>query len=172
MKQQREFQLKAIYEGTLIVEKKKMLEMQRDVLERCGLKKEASSLNNEINSCIIQIREKEKEAYRQRLMLVKEMLLCFAAADLATVCAEKVSDIFKKITFDSEKTNGLNFAQLFKERATELNKCVQLVDGQCSDERVSYLYSDMADEVVNTTLPIIYEIVEKYMNSEKGKKIL
>lgn len=169
MKRQREYQLKAIYEGAWIVAKKEKLEMQRSVLEKCGLKKEASSLNNEINSCIMQIREKEKEAYQQRLMLVREMLLCFAASDIATVCAEKVADIFKKITYGSEKSSGLNFSKLFQEKAKELNKCVQLVDGQCDDDRVSFLYSDMAEEVMDKTIPIIYEIVDKYM--EKSKKI-
>lgn len=172
MKQKREFQLKAVYEGALLAETKKRIEMQRDVLIKCGLKKEAESLRNEINRCVVQLKDKENEAFEQRLMLVREMLLCFAASDLASVCADKVSDVFKRVSYGSEKSSGLDFAELFRQQSQQLNKCVQLVDGQCNDSRVSYFYSDMADEVINATMPIIYEIVDRYMNSEKGKKIL
>ena len=57
-------------------------------------------------------------------------------------------------------------------QAEQLNQCVQLVDGQCGDERVSYLYADMAEEVVNELMPIAYKIIDKWMNSEQGKRIL
>lgn len=172
MKQKRTFQFKAVYEGALIADEKKRLEAQRDVLQRAGLEQEAKKIQKKINECVIKFKQAKEKAKQQRLVLVREMLLCFAGADIATECADKVSYAFDDVTYGQEKEDGNAFAKLFRLQAKELNKCVQLVDGQCGDDRVSYLYADMSEEINEKIIPIMYEIIDRYMNSEKGKKIL
>lgn len=172
MKQKRAIQLKAVIEGALLLDEKKRLEKQRDILKDCGLDKEAYNIQQKINECVMMQKKAKDKAKQQRLMLVKEMLLCFAAADFATECSDKVAEVFDKVTYGEEKSNGHDFAKLFRMQAEQLNQCVQLVDGQCGDERVSYLYADMAEEVVNELMPIAYKIIGKWMNSEQGKRIL
>ena len=146
MKAKRTFQFKAVIEGAMILDEKKRLENIRDALERSGLDKEAWKIQLDINECVKKYKQAKDKAKLQRLMLVREMLLCFAAADVATVCCDKVSEVFDKITYGSERDDGNAFAELFRLQAKELNKCVQLVDGECNDDRVSYLYADMESE--------------------------
>ena len=38
--------------------------------------------------------------------------------------------------------------------------------------RVSMYYSDLAEEVVATVIPQVLGIVDKYMETEKGKRLL
>lgn len=172
MKTQRTFQLKAVAEGALIADEKKRLEKIRETFKDCGLDKEAYNIQKEINKCVDKQAKTMKKAKQQRLVLVRAMLLCFAGADIATECADKVAYAFDDVTYGQEKEDGNAFAKLFQLQAKELNKCVQLVDGQCGDERVSYLYADMSEEINEKIIPIMYEIIDRYMNSEKGKKIL
>ena len=171
MKQKRTFQFKAVIEGAMLLDEKKRLEKIRDTFKDCGLEKEAFKIQQEINEVVKKQKVVKDKAKRQRLELVREMLLCFAAADVATVCCDKVGEIFDKNTYGEERTEGHAFAELFRLQAKELNRCVQLVDGECGDERVSYLYADMAEEIVDATMPIMYNIIDKYMSSEQGKKI-
>lgn len=172
MKQKRKIQLKAVIEGALIADEKKRLEKIRETFINCGLDKEAYNIQQEINKCVDEQKNAMEKAKEQRLILVRAMLLCFAGADLATVCADKVAYAFDDVAYGNEKEDGNAFAKLFRIQANELNKCVQLVDGQCGDERVSYLYADMSEEINDKVIPIMYEIIDKYMGSEKGKKIL
>lgn len=172
MKNKRTFQLKAVLEGALIADEKKRLEKIRETFISCGLEKEAYNIQQEINKCVDKQKKTMHKAKEQRLILVRAMLLCFAGADLATVCADKVAYAFDDVAYGSEREDGNAFAKLFRIQANELNKCVQLVDGQCGDERVSFFYADMAEEITESVLPIMYKIIDKYMKSEKGKRIL
>lgn len=172
MKNKRTFQLKAVIEGAMLLDEKKRLEKIRDTFKDCGLEKEAFRIQQDINKVVQKQKVVKEKAKQQRLVLVRAMLICFAAADIATVCSDKVSEAFDKVSYGQENSDGHAFAELFRLQANELNKCVQLVDGQCNDDRVSYFYADMAEEVVDEVLPIMYKIVDKYMDSEKGKKIL
>lgn len=172
MKDKRTFQFKAVIEGALIADEKKRLERIRETLLGCGLDKEAYNVQQDINKCVDEQKKAMEKAKKQRLKLVREMLLCFAAADIATECADNVAYAFDDVAYGKEKSDGNSFAELFRLQAKDLNKCVQLVDGECGDDRVSYLYADMAEEINNKVIPIMYEIIDRYMNSEKGKKIL
>lgn len=169
MKQKRTFQFKAVYEGALIADEKKRLEAQRDVLQRAGLEQEAKKLQKRINECVIKFKQAKEKAKQQRLVLVREMLLCFAAADLATVCCDKVSEAFDRVSYGEERKDGNAFAELFRLQAKELNKCVQLVDGECGDERVSFLYSDLAEEIIDKVMPMMYQVIDDCMASDRGK---
>ncbi len=164
--------LKAVYDGAVLQNKKRRIEQQRDVLERSGLHKEATLLQKVINSTNMKIKQCAENAKKQRLMLIREMFLCFVAADIATICADKAVDVFEKVTYGKEKSKGQDFAQLFKEQADEWNKLVQLVDCNGQNLKLSLMYSDLADDAIAAAMPKIYDVIDKYMNSERGKSLL
>ena len=47
-----------------------------------------------------------------------------------------------------------------------------MVDGMSGNERVSFLYADMAEEIVAAVVPVMQGIIDKYMASEKGERYL
>lgn len=164
--------LKAVYEGAELSEKLRQLRTQQRVFDECGLDKEADKLNYHIGKLIKQIDDKVKETQVQRKQLIREMLLAFAAGDIATACADHMEDIFKRLTFGREADGGKSLAKVFKTQANEWNQCVQMVDGMGHNDAVSFLYADMAEEIVDKVLPVMYEVIDTYMASEKGKKVL
>lgn len=164
--------LKAVHDGAMLQNKKRRVEQQRDVLERSGLHREANLLQKVINATNIEIKQCIENAKKQRLMLIREMLLCFVAADIATICADKATDVFDKVTYGKEKAKGHDFAELFREQADEWNKLVQLVDCNGQNLKLSFMYSDLADDAIEAAMPKIYEVIDKYMNSERGKSLL
>lgn len=164
--------LKAVYEGAELSEQLHQLRTQQKVFDECGLDKEADRLNYHIGKLIKQIDDKVKETQAQRRQLIREMLLAFAAGDIATACADHMEDIFKRLTFGREANGGKSLAKVFKMQADEWNRCVQMVDGMGHNDAVSFLYSDMAEEIVNKVLPVMYEVIDTYMASEKGQKLL
>ena len=167
--------LKAVADGARIhAELKKLREMQ-SVLERSGLDKEAKKLNQPIYQCNVRIKQLQDEALEQRKALVRELLLCFAAGDIATACADNVAGIFDKVTYGDIRKGGHALAEIFRHQAEQWNKCVQIVDGDGEEHgntQISMYYADMAEKIVSTTLPVIYSIIDDYMNSEKGKRLL
>ena len=166
-------QLKAIVKGVATLNERTKLELQRDVLRKSGLEKEAKSIQKVINKLNIDIHNCEKEAEQQRLELVKLMFFCFAAGDIATTASDMMADGFNRLTYGRTKDSGVNFVDVFKNQANEWNKCVQLVDsGQDDDIGLSMFYADMADEIVEAVIPVVNRIIDKYINSKEGHKFL
>ena len=165
-------QLSAIMDGARLSERLRLTREQQSVLEKCGLKAEAKKLDKEISSLVRAIDNKITEAQMQRRALIREMLLCFAAGDIATTCADRMGDTFGELSFGRDQDGGKSLAKLFRMQADDWNKCVQMVDGMSGNERVSFLYADMAEEIVAAVVPVMQGIVDKYMASEKGERYL
>ena len=83
--------LKAVYEGAELSEQLHQLRTQQRVFDECGLDKEANRMNYHIGKLIKQIDDKVKETQAQRRQLIREMLLAFAAGDIATACADHLT---------------------------------------------------------------------------------
>lgn len=164
--------LKAVYEGAELHEKLRQLRIQQDVLRKSGLDKESMRLEPYISDTLKEIKNKVDEALEQRKALIREMLLCFAAGDIATACADNVEQIFSKLAFGRDGEGGKAIAQLFHMQANEWNRCVQMVDGMGQNDKVSMFYSQMAEEIVQKTIPVIYETIDRYMSSKEGEKLL
>lgn len=164
--------LSAVLDGAKLAERLRLAREQQNVLKNCGLNKEAKKMDAVITELVRGIDAKVTEAQIQRRALIREMLLCFAAGDIATTCADNMGEIFKELTFGSDQDGGKSLAKLFRMQADEWNRCVQMVDGMSGNENVSMLYADMAEEIVATVLPVMAKVVEKYMNTEKGKRLL
>ena len=164
--------LKAVYEGAALSEQLHQLRTQQRVLDECGLDKEADRLNYHIGKLIKQIEDKVKETQEQRKLLIREMLLAFAAGDIATACADHMEDIFKRLAFGKDAEGGKSLAKVFKMQADEWNRCVQMVDGMGHNDAVSFLYADIAEDIVDKVLPVMYEVIDNYMDSPRGQRAL
>lgn len=173
MKHQPALSLRAVAEGAALHDELvKVRDIQR-TLERSGLDKEAKKLNPKIYELNVAIGRKKDEALEQRRTLIRRLFLCFAAGDIATAAADATAETFRKITFGREREGGIDFARIFAEQAEAWNKCVQIVDGDgATDVRISNYYADMAEEITDTILPQINSIIDRYVDADKGVKIL
>lgn len=149
------------------------LKKQRKVLQDCGLDKEARRLDGIIRDKEKELIAKKGEAREQRERLVRVMLLCFAAGDIATLCADALAETFDMLTYSWERKGGHELADIFREQAQEWNRCVQIVDGdgEHGDERVSMYYADMAEDMADRVLPVMRQVINEYMATPKGKRL-
>jgi len=150
------------------------MKVQRDVLRSSGLDREADRIERlmrDQNKTIDSIKAEVLEARKQ---LVRHMLLCFAAGDIATDIADRMADVFNNLTEGIDNQGGNELAQMFRDQADAWNRCVQMVDGDGDrgNQRVSMYYADMAEEVVATVIPQVLAIIDKYMATDKGKRLL
>lgn len=168
------FQFKAFVDANRELAEVQRLKTIKDVLERSGLDTEASKIEQRIREHNKRIMQLRSEALVQRKALVRAMLLCFAAGDIATTCADKVSETFDDLTYGQDNEGGNALAQLFREQATRWNECVQMIDGDSEhgDDRVSMYYADIAAEIVEAVIPQVLAIIDRHMASDKGKRLL
>ena len=150
------------------------MKVQRDVLRSSGLDREADRIERlmrDQNKTIDSIKAEVLEARKQ---LVRHMLLCFAAGDIATDIADRMAEVFDNLTEGIDNQGGNELAQMFRNQADAWNRCVQMVDGDGDrgNQRVSMYYADMAEEVVATVIPQVLAIIDKYMATDKGKRLL
>lgn len=153
-----------------LVHRNKLAEM-RGVLESAGLGDgpQAQQARRQIADIDQRVRDLQDQALEQRRLLVREMLLAFACGDIATVGADNLEACFKRHTLGQDQQGGVDLATIFKNQAKEWNRCVQMVDGDGDTPGfVSEYYADMADEITDTVVPIIYDIIDKWMNTPKG----
>lgn len=169
-----QFRFKAFADANREHAEVKRLKTIKDVLERSGLDTEAGKIEQRIKHHNKRIMELRSEALLQRKALVRAMLLCFAAGDIATTCADKVSEVFDELTYGQDNEGGNALAQMFREQATAWNQCVQMIDGDSEhgDQRVSMYYADIAEEIVEAVIPTVLQIIDHHMATEKGKRLL
>lgn len=173
-KPNRKFYFKPLERLTAAYAELNRMKVQRDVLRDSGLDREADRIERlmrEQNKTIDNIKD---EIYEARKQLVRHMLLAFAAADIATTAADKLAEAFDAHTVGCDNKGGKALADIIRNQANEWNECVQMIDGDgvSGNERVSMYYSDLAEEVVATVIPQVLTIVDKYMETEKGKRLL
>lgn len=173
-KKKRTLHLKAVIDGAVICAELDKVRAMQEQLERAGLDKEARRYNSVIADLCRKREEKIEEANRQRLALVRHMLLAFSAGDIATTCADKMEEIFTELSFGDDADGGKALAKVFRMQATDWNRCVQLVDGMGDDgnQRVSMYYADLAEEIVSTVIPVMFQVIDKYMATKEGRKLL
>lgn len=150
------------------------MKVQRDVLRNSGLDREADRIERlmrDQNKTIDSIKAEVLEARKQ---LVRHMLLCFAAGDIATDIADRMADVFDNLTEGIDNKGGNELADMFRDQADAWNKCVQMVDGdgEHGDLRVSMYYADIAAEIVEAVIPKVLAIIDRHMATEKGKRLL
>ena len=169
-----QFRFKAFVDANRELPEVQRLKTIKDVLERSGLDTEASKIEQRIREHNKRIMELRSEALVQRKALVRAMLLCFAAGDIATTCADKVSETFDELTYGQDNEGGNALAQMFREQAEAWNQCVQMIDGDSEhgDDRVSMYYADIAAEIVDAVIPQVLAIIDRHMETEKGKRLL
>ena len=150
------------------------MKVQRDVLRNSGLDREADRIERlmrEQNKTIDSIKGEVLEARKQ---LVRHMLLCFAAGDIATDIADRMAEVFDTLTEGIDNKGGNELADMFRRQADAWNQCVQMVDGdgEHGDQRVSMYYADIAEEIVAKVIPDVLAIIDRHMATEKGKRLL
>lgn len=150
------------------------MKVQRDVLRSSGLDREADRIERlmrDQNKTIDSIKGEVLEARKQ---LVRHMLLCFAAGDIATDIADRMAEVFDNLTEGIDNQGGNELAQMFRNQADAWNRCVQMVDGDGDrgNQRVSMYYSEIAEEIVEAVIPQVLAIIDRHMATEKGKRLL
>lgn len=150
------------------------MKVQRDVLRNSGLDREADRIERlmrDQNKTIDSIKAEVMEARKQ---LVRHMLLCFAAGDIATDIADRMAEVFDSLTEGIDNQGGNELADMFRRQADAWNQCVQMVDGdgEHGDQRVSMYYSDIAEEICAKVIPDVLAIIDRHMATEKGKRLL
>ena len=150
------------------------MKVQRDVLRSSGLDREVDRIERlmrDQNKTIDSIKAEVLEARKQ---LVRHMLLCFAAGDIATDIADRMAEVFDNLTEGIDNQGGNELADMFRRQADAWNRCVQMVDGDGDrgNQRVSMYYADIAEEVVATVIPQVLAIIDRHMATEKGKRLL
>ena len=170
----RRFYIRPIAEYNELLRERRQMQEQKDVLDRCGLDKEVMHMERLIADKSDEIKRKAQEVSQARDQLVRHMLLAFSAGDIATTCADKMAAMFDELTYAEDRQGGNELAQMFRDCADNWNQCVQMVDGDENhgNERVSMYYSEIAEEIVETVIPAILAIIDKYMKTEKGRRLL
>ena len=141
---------------------------QREVFERAGLKDAVKKAQEKINLLQIKRKQLEEELEEERRAMSKYMLYALVGCDLLTVMAEE----FGKAMHDYSHGYYAEHNELemeIKEQAKALNKIVLSVDA-IGNEAMSNFYADMSEDVIAAVKPKIYEIVQDYMESEKGRR--
>lgn len=150
------------------------MKVQRDVLRSSGLDRKADRIERlmrDQNKTIDSIKAEVLEARKQ---LVRHMLLCFAAGDIATDIADRMAEVFDNLTEGIDNQGGNELADMFRRQADAWNRCVQMVDGDGDrgNQRVSMYYADIAEEIVEAVIPQVLAIIDRHMATEKGKRLL
>ena len=173
-KPNRKFYFKPLERLTAAYAELNRMKVQRDVLRDSGLDREADRIERLMRDQNKTIDSIKDEIYEARKQLVRHMLLCFAAGDIATSIADRMAEAFDEHTVGCDNKGGKALADIIRHQADEWNECVQMIDGDgvSGNERVPMYYSDLAEEVVATVIPQVLGIVDKYMETEKGKRLL
>lgn len=152
----------------------KRLKDIKEVLERSGLEPEAYKIEQKIREQLHTLDSLKEAVMLQRDDLVRMMLLAFAAGDIATTAADKLSEAFDRHTVGADNVGGNELAKMCREQATAWNKFVQMIDGDgiSGNERVSSYYADIAEEICETVIPVVLEIIDRHMKTDKGKRLL
>lgn len=150
------------------------MKVQRDVLRNSGLDREADRIERLIREQNKTIDGIKAEVLEARKELVRNMLLCFAAGDIATDIADRMAEVFDSLTEGIDNQGGNELAQMFRNQADAWNRCVQMVDGdgEHGDQRVSMYYADIAEEICAKVIPDVLAIIDRHMETEKGKRLL
>lgn len=141
---------------------------QKRILQQCGLDAEAKRVQRIINE-----KENERRAYEDQLnderkIMAKQLLVCFAVCDLATTAADKFGALAHKLS-RGLYGNKNNFTDELRQQAEAWNKLVQIIDTG-GNMKAAMLYADMAEEICDRVFPLIEEVINKYINTPKGKQ--
>lgn len=144
------------------------LREQKRVLQQCGLDAEAKKVQRIINEKENDRRAYEDQLNEERKIMAKQLLVCFAVCDIATSAADKFGALAHKLS-RGLYGNRNNFTDDIKKQAEAWNKIVQIIDSG-GNMKAAMLYADMAEEVCDRVFPVIEDVINKYINSPKGKQ--
>ena len=166
------FGFKALLEGARLMQERTKLEGMRDQLSRCGLDREAKRLQEQITGLTLRISEQERIAQADRRELARQMLIGFAAGDVATVAADGISAVFEAKCFGRDNQLGQDLATGLRYHAESWNAFVRQIDGDGETPmNLQAYYADMADAIVEAVMPVIECEIDKWMNTPKGKAL-
>ena len=152
---------------------KSKLEQHRegyDVLKRCGREKEAKKeVLPIIEALQYDIMQLEREMHRNRVEAIKHLLKCLVSADLCTVFADNFGEVVQCISYGSMSKENNNVKNQLDILAKQFNRVVCGIDNP-GNEALSLFYSDMAEECVNECDKVITGIIERWMDTEKGRQ--
>lgn len=141
---------------------------QHDIFKRSGLQDAANKALEVMRDLQRQRHELEKRLEDERRQMSACVLTVLASCDLMCSVADGFAEDMHRLSHGYYANNN-SLAAEARAHATSFNKLVQSVD-IVGNERMSMFYADMAEEVIEAVTPKIKEIVQKYMESEKGRR--
>lgn len=164
-----ESQVRAVARVTAIEGKIRLANEQYGVLKKCGLEREArASILPKIQELERQKLQLIEETDRQRRRGARQLLVCFCAADLATEAADDFADTLHEISWGGVPDDN-DFSALLRKVAQNMNSVVCTID-KGGSEPLSYFYADMAEECVTAAKKAVGEVIDKWMDTPKGRK--
>ena len=118
--------------------------------------------NNEMTELRLEIENDRRRA-------AKYLLRCFVISDLGSEVADDFAEVMEEVSLGKEKKNENEFRELMRLQSDEWNRIVQFVDKGTFE--VSMYYAEMADEICSAVKNVMDEIIDKHMESHKGKKM-
>lgn len=166
---------KAEVERAKVQAEMKRLHEQMEVLKRSGLDKEAKRLLPKYNSLVMQVKELGEQIEADRRRSAQALLVCFVAADLATLAADQFGKVCDEVNQGSSP-NDNEFVKMMKYHAEvsaeRWNKVVQVFDEGVQKDNVSMFYAEFSEQITDKILPMLNDSVKAVMETEKGKKWL
>lgn len=166
---------KAAVEQAKVRAEMKKLGDQMEVLKRSGLDKEYKRLLPQYNSLVVRAKELDEEIEQQRRKSAQALLVCFVAADLATLAADQFGQVCEEVNQGLSK-NDNEFVRMMKfhaeTSAKRWNKVVQIFDEGVQKDNISMFYATFSETITDKILPMLNESVKAVMETEEGKKWL
>ena len=142
---------------------------QYEVLKRCGLEREAKAhvlprlrdLETQKLYMINEIDEERREG-------AKALLMCFCSADFACESAYGFAETLNRISYGLYGKKN-SFSDDICKVAKNFNQLVCVIDSEHNDA-LSTFYADMAEECTAAAREAVSRVIDKYMDTDQGRK--
>lgn len=163
-----EIQWKGCVKHQRITEELKRMRAARDVFENSGLHDAAKHMQSQINDKEMERKNLELQLNEERREMAFTMLVCLAACDVATVCAEDLAATMHRVSKGIVGTTN-DFSEAVKEQAKSFNILVQSVD-EGGNLALSNYYADIAEEVIAKVKPVMMSVIREHHNTARGRR--
>ena len=150
------------------------LQVQLDLLKKMPhdkqeYKKQKKEITAKMNSLTFDIDGKYAEIFKQNYLVVRQMLMMFAAMDFVSRVFDESADTFKAVTVGIKRDELLDFVKLCREVSTKANEVVRIID-EAGNDMMSMAYAGMEDGIGERLLAELERHVNAYGQTPEGKK--
>lgn len=150
------------------------LQVQLDLLKKMPhdkqeYKRQKKEITAKMNSLTFDIDGKYAEIFKQNYLVVRQMLMMFAAMDFVTRVFDESADTFKAVTVGIKRDELMDFVELCREVATKANEVVQIID-EAGKDAMSMAYAEMEDGIGELLHTALRGWIDNYGKTPEGRK--